>query len=165
MAGEVSNNHAFFLPMSMDDKGSSTHEPAKPPPEQHVPHLTIQWQSNYALTDILINHLSIHPADCRILFYSDGKKMMSAVNNGALGLDKRQVHGILAKLIFTDHPRYSHTFTNTKKFHDGVCNCIQILRGKYKKLKASFDNTGASMMPGEGTQTRNLLDAVLLELP
>ncbi|KAG2046385.1 hypothetical protein BDR06DRAFT_1037292 [Suillus hirtellus] len=91
---------------------------------------------------------------------------MSTINDCASGSDKGQVYGTLAKLIFTDHPRYSHMFaTKAKKFRDGVCNCIQILRGKYKKLKASFDSTGSGVMPGEGTQTRNLLDAVLLELP
>lgn len=111
---------------SMDDEGPNTRGPAKPPPEQHVPRLTIQWQSDRALTDILVNHLSMHPADCRVLFYSDGKKAMSAVDDGASGSDKGQVYGTLAKLIFTDHPRYGHAFaTNAKKFRDGVCNRIQ----------------------------------------
>ncbi|KAG2339089.1 hypothetical protein BDR05DRAFT_1003631 [Suillus weaverae] len=151
---------------SMDDEGPNTRRPAKPPPEQHVPCLTIQWQSDHTLTNILINHLSTHPANCRVLFYSDGKKAMSAIDDGASGSDKGQVYGTLAKLIFTDHPRYGYTFaTNAKKFCDRVRNRIQTLRGKYKKLKASFDSTGAGVMPGEGTQMRNLLDAALLELP
>jgi hypothetical protein len=67
----------------------------------------------------------MHPTDCRVLFYSDGKKAMSTVDDGASGSDKGQVYTTLAKLIFMDHPRYGHAYTtNAKKFHDGVCNRI-----------------------------------------
>ncbi|KAG0706525.1 hypothetical protein DFH29DRAFT_995911 [Suillus ampliporus] len=39
------------------------------------------------------------------------------------------------------------------------------LRRKYKKLKASFGSTGAGVIPAEGMQVKNLLDAALLTLP
>ncbi|KAG1908400.1 uncharacterized protein F5891DRAFT_1179919 [Suillus fuscotomentosus] len=39
------------------------------------------------------------------------------------------------------------------------------LRNKYKKFKVSFGSTGTGVMPTEGSQAKNLLDAALLELP
>ncbi|KAG1728469.1 hypothetical protein EDD22DRAFT_1015896 [Suillus occidentalis] len=136
-------NPLVHLLRTMDNEGSNIRGPAKPP-QDHVPRLTIQWQSDRALTDILVNHLTMHPADCRVLCYSDGKKAMSTVDDGASGLDKGQVYTTLAKLIFTDHPSP---------------------RGKYKKLKATFSSTGTGVMPDGGMQMKNLLDAALIELP
>ncbi|KAG1860225.1 hypothetical protein DFJ58DRAFT_726232 [Suillus subalutaceus] len=63
--------------------------------------------------------------------------------------DKGQIYQSIAKLLFANH----------------IGNRIGILRGKYKKIKASFGSTGAGVMPAEGTQANNLLDAALLELP
>lgn len=117
-------NPLVHLLRTMDDEGSNIHRPAKLP-QDHVPRLTIQWQSDRTLTDILVNYLTTHPADCRVLFYSDGKKAMSTIDDGALGLDKGQVHTTLAKLIFIDHLKYGHAYaTNKKKFRDGVYNRI-----------------------------------------
>jgi hypothetical protein len=72
---------------TMDYEGSNIHGLTKPP-QDYVPRLTIQWQSDCALTDILVNHLTMHPADCRVLFYSDSKKAMSTVDDRASGSDK-----------------------------------------------------------------------------
>ncbi|KAG2091706.1 hypothetical protein BD769DRAFT_1679291 [Suillus cothurnatus] len=102
--------------------------------------------------------------DEEVLFYSDGKKAMAAADDGPSGSDKGQIYGVLAKLIFTDHVKYGPAYAvNAKKFCDAVCN--RIGTGKYKKIKASFGSTGAGVMPAEGTSAKNLLDAVLLELP
>jgi hypothetical protein len=51
------------------------------PPETSTPRLTIQWQSDRSLTDTLVNYLTTHSADCRILFYSDGKRAMATAND------------------------------------------------------------------------------------
>ncbi|KAG1728965.1 uncharacterized protein EDB91DRAFT_1349938 [Suillus paluster] len=138
---------------AMGDETSNSRGSLKAPPEQSAPRLTIQWQSDHALTDLLVTYLTTHPADCRILFYSDGKKAMSTADDGPSGSDKGQIYGTLAKLIFTNHPKYGYAYSvNAKKFRDAVCNCIGILRG-------------AGVIPAEGMQMRNLLDAALAELP
>ncbi|KAG1892936.1 uncharacterized protein F5891DRAFT_986316 [Suillus fuscotomentosus] len=106
-----------------------------------------------------------------ILFYSDGKKSMAATGaDSPLGSDKGQIYGGLAKIIFTDHPKYGAAYSsNPKKFRDAVGSHITtqvlFLRNKYKKVKVSFGSTGAGVMPTEGSQAKNLLDAALLELP
>ncbi|KAG2103986.1 uncharacterized protein F5147DRAFT_775691 [Suillus discolor] len=41
----------------------------------------IQWERDHALTTILINHLTTHPPDCRILFYSDVANCITALKN------------------------------------------------------------------------------------
>ncbi|KAG2068816.1 hypothetical protein BDR04DRAFT_1157484 [Suillus decipiens] len=91
---------------------------------------------------------------------------MPAVDENPTGSDKGQIYHNIARLLFAAHPKYSTTFSiNPKKFCDAVGNCIGTLRGKYKKLKASFASTSAGVMLAEGTGARNLLDAALLELP
>ncbi|KAG1748481.1 uncharacterized protein EDB91DRAFT_1245178 [Suillus paluster] len=132
--------------------------------ESPGPRLTIQWQSESALTDVLVNYLTAHPADCRILFYSNGKKAMSPVDDQPSGLDKGQICTVIAKVIFTSHPKYDQAYQhNQKKFHNAVSNCIT--KSKYKKLKAQFSETGTGVMPLDGTASKNLLDSVLVELP
>ncbi|KAG1718802.1 uncharacterized protein EDB91DRAFT_1341188 [Suillus paluster] len=148
---------------AMGDKTSNSRGSLKVPPEQSAPRLTIQWQSDHALTDLLVTYLTTHPTDCRILFYSDGKKAMSTADDGPSGSDKGQIYSTLAKLIFTNHPKYGYAYSiNAKKFRDAVCKRIGILRGKYKKIKASFDSTGAGVIPAEGMQMRNLLGESLV---
>ncbi|KAG2083549.1 uncharacterized protein F5147DRAFT_782871 [Suillus discolor] len=130
---------------AMDDASTSRGPPK--PPESSGPWLAIQWQSDHALTDTLVNYLTTQAADCRVLFYSDGKKAMAAVDDHPSWLDKGQIYQNIAKLLFAGHPKYGAAYAiNSKKFCDAVGNCIGTLRGKYKKLK-------------------NLLDAALLKLP
>ncbi|KAG1798541.1 uncharacterized protein HD556DRAFT_1525575 [Suillus plorans] len=89
---------------------------------------------------------------------------MAAVDDHPSGSDKGQIYQNIAKLLFAGHPKYGAAYTiNPKKFRDAVGN--RIGRGKYKKLKATFSSTGAGVMPAEGTQAKNLLDAALSELP
>ncbi|KAG1803544.1 uncharacterized protein HD556DRAFT_1437304 [Suillus plorans] len=135
-------------------------------PSESGPRLTIQWHNETALTDVLVNYLTSHPADCRVLFYSEGKKAMSPVNDSPSGSDKGQICSVIAKLIFTNHPKYGHAYhDNQKKFRDAINNRINSLRTKYKKMKARFGDTGASVMPLDGTAAKNLLDSVLSEFP
>ncbi|KAG2358587.1 hypothetical protein BDR07DRAFT_1489255 [Suillus spraguei] len=139
---------------------------SKHPSDSSGPRLTIQWHNENTLTDVLVNYLMSHPADCRVLFYSKGKKVMSPINDSPSGLDKGQICSIITKVVFTDHPKYGHAYQeNQKKFRDAINNRINNLRTKYKKLKARFSDTGAGVMLLDGTVTNNLLDAVLLEFP
>ncbi|KAG2352756.1 hypothetical protein BDR07DRAFT_1497713 [Suillus spraguei] len=83
---------------------------------------------------------------------------MSPINDSPSGSDKGQICSIIAKVIFTNHPKYGHACQeNQKKFRDAVNNRINNLRTKYKKLKARFSDTGASVMPLDGMATNNLL--------
>ncbi|KAG1898423.1 uncharacterized protein F5891DRAFT_1190809 [Suillus fuscotomentosus] len=95
--------------------------------------------------------------------------MATTGGDSPLGSDKGQIYGGLTKIIFTDHPKYGAAYSsNSKKFHDAVGSHITtqvlFLRKKYKKVKASFGSTGTGVMPTEGSQAKNLLDAALLEL-
>ncbi|KAG2089449.1 uncharacterized protein F5147DRAFT_780618 [Suillus discolor] len=126
----------------------------------------IQWERDHALTTILINHLTTHPPDCRILFYSDGKKAMPNVDDAPSGKDKNEIHDVIAKLIFATHPKYKTTYhQDLKKFRVSVANRITALKNKYKKCKAKFSATGAGVVPLDATTSNNLLDEVNAELP
>ncbi|KAG2068237.1 hypothetical protein BDR04DRAFT_1158052 [Suillus decipiens] len=89
---------------------------------------------------------------------------MSPVNDQPLSSDKGQICTVIAKVIFTGHPKYGQAYVhNQKKFHDAVSNCIT--KSKYKRLKTQFSDMGAGVMPLDGMATNNLLDAVLVEFP
>ncbi|KAG1781458.1 hypothetical protein EV702DRAFT_1192949 [Suillus placidus] len=95
------------------------------PPEFSILRLAIQWQNDRSLTDTLVNYLTTHPAECRVLFYSDWKKVMAAVNNNPTGLDKGQIHQNITKLLFAGHHKYGAAYSiNPKKFCDAVGNRI-----------------------------------------
>lgn len=95
------------------------------PPETSGPRMSIQWQSEHGLTDILVNYLTTHPTDCRILFYSEGKKKAALINDAPSNRDKGDVYGAIAHLIFADHIKYRSAYRqNQKKFSDSVSNCI-----------------------------------------
>ncbi|KAG1722075.1 uncharacterized protein EDB91DRAFT_1256230 [Suillus paluster] len=129
------------------------------PPEAPGPRMSIQWQSQNALTDVLVNYLTTHPSDYRILFYSNGKKKMSPIDDGPSGRDKGNIHGIIAHLIFADHIKYGPAYHhNQKKFCDSVTNCISGLRTRYKKNKSQFTATGAGIVPLDGASAQNLLE-------
>ncbi|KAG2065098.1 hypothetical protein BDR04DRAFT_1161868 [Suillus decipiens] len=98
---------------------------SKNPSDSSGPRLIIQWHNENALTDVLVNYLMSHPADCRVLFYSEGKKAMSPINDSPLGSDKGHICSIIAKVIFTNHPKYGHAYQeNQKKFRDAINNRI-----------------------------------------
>ncbi|KAG2065199.1 hypothetical protein BDR04DRAFT_1161674 [Suillus decipiens] len=154
------NLPAPFIPSSEGQSNASS--------ESSVPRLAIQWQSESALTDVLVNYLTTHPADCRIRihFYSDCKKAMSPVDDRPSGLDKGQICTVITKVIFTGHPKYGQAYVhNQKKFCNAVSNRITNLRSKYKRLKTRFSDMGTGVMLLDGMATNNLLDAVLVELP
>ncbi|KAG2090394.1 uncharacterized protein F5147DRAFT_658190 [Suillus discolor] len=118
----------------------------------------IQWERDHALTTILINHLTTHPPDCRILFYSDGKKAMPNIDDAPSGKDKNEIHDVIAKLIFATHPKYKTAYhQDLKKFRVSVANRITALKNKYKKCKAKFSATGAGVVPLDATTLNNLL--------
>jgi hypothetical protein len=86
---------------------------------------SIQWKEEDSLTDTLVNFLSTHPADCHVLFYSNGKKLPSSAGDRPSGKDKNEVHVAIAKFIFENHLKYGFSYLqNPKKFRDSVGNRI-----------------------------------------
>ncbi|KAG2752751.1 hypothetical protein P692DRAFT_201802867 [Suillus brevipes Sb2] len=93
-----------------------------------------------------------------ILLNSNGKKVMTPVDDQPSGSDKGQTRTVIAKAIFTSHPKYSQAYQhNQKKFRDTVSN--RITKSKYKKLKARFSEIGAGVMWLNGTASKSLLAA------
>ncbi|KAG0691694.1 hypothetical protein DFH29DRAFT_1015261 [Suillus ampliporus] len=139
--------NARGCPTTMDPPESISEERPNPPPEASGPRMSIQWQSELALTDILVNYLTTHPSDCRILFYSEGKKKMASIDDNPSGRDKGDIHGTIAHLIFADHIKYGPAYRhNQKKFRDSVSSHI-----------SGFTATGAGVMPLDGASVENLL--------
>ncbi|KAG0693912.1 hypothetical protein DFH29DRAFT_1006822 [Suillus ampliporus] len=134
-----------------------------PPPEASGPKMSIQWQNELGLTNVLVNYLTTHPSDCRILFYSEGKKK-TAVDVNPSDRDKNDVHDSIAHLIFATHIKYGPAyFANKKRCRDLVSNCITT--SKYKKHKNKFTTTGAGIMLLDGPSAQNLLEVVCADLP
>lgn len=98
----------------------------QPPPPNPKPKMTIQWQSDDTLTDALVTWLTEHPPDCRILFYSDGKKSLdSNSSDRPSGKDKSQIYAVITQVIFESHLKYGSEYVNgQKKFRDSVNNRI-----------------------------------------
>jgi hypothetical protein len=149
----------------------------QPPPPDPKPKLTIQWQSDDTLTDVLVTWLTEHPPDCRILFYSDGKKPPPSLDSSSSacpsGKDKSQIYSVIAQVIFEHHAKYGLEYANSqKKFRDSVNNRITryvmfiffvlcadkilSLKNKYKPLKAKFSATGAGVVPLDDASAKNL---------
>ncbi|KAG2112049.1 uncharacterized protein F5147DRAFT_651151 [Suillus discolor] len=149
---------------AMDPRESFSNVPLNLPPEAPAIKMSIQWQSKNALTDVLVNYLTTHPSDCRVLFYSEGKKKMSPADDNPSGKDKGDIYGIITHLIFGQHIKYGPAYhQNPKKFHDSVSNHVS--GTKYKKHKSQFTATGAGVILFDGTSRKNLLERVLADLP
>ncbi|KAG1719561.1 uncharacterized protein EDB91DRAFT_1089266 [Suillus paluster] len=92
-----------------------------------------------------------------ILFYSNGKKKMSPIDDGPSGRDKGDIHGVIAHLIFANHIKYGPAYHH---------NLEEIsLRTRYKKNKSQFTATGTGIVPLDGASAQNLLEKVHVDLP
>ncbi|KAG1770139.1 hypothetical protein EV702DRAFT_1202554 [Suillus placidus] len=128
--------------------------------------MSIQWQSETALTDALVNYLTSHPSDCRILFYPEGKKKVADADDNPTGKDKGAIYGAIAQLTFANHIKYGAAYRqNQKKCCNSVSNQISGLRTKYKKHKGRFTATGAGVVLLDGQSAQNLLELVPAEFP
>ncbi|KAG2740677.1 hypothetical protein P692DRAFT_20881278 [Suillus brevipes Sb2] len=83
----------------MDARKSPSDVQSSTPPEAPAIKMSIQWQSENALTDTLVNYLTTHPFDCRVLFYSEVKKRMSPADDNPSGKDKGDIYGVIFRLI------------------------------------------------------------------
>ncbi|KAG2038478.1 hypothetical protein BDR03DRAFT_1009922 [Suillus americanus] len=66
-----------------------------------TPPSSISWQSVPQQTNRLVNFLLQHPADCAILFSSEGKKAANHEAEGyASGTGKNDIHSVIAGVVF-----------------------------------------------------------------
>ncbi|KAG2072375.1 hypothetical protein BDR04DRAFT_1116985 [Suillus decipiens] len=102
--------------------------------------IQIQWLSTPSHTQKVVDHLYDHPADCQILFYSDGKQSHTE-NDCPLGKDKISVCTVIAKYVFEDDTEYA----------DHYASAPDNLRKKYHECHDKLHATSAGIMPdGEG---------------
>jgi hypothetical protein len=89
-----------------------------------TPSFQIQWLSAPARTQKVVDHLRNHPADCRILFYSDGKQLHTDSDRPS-GKDKVSICAVIAKCVFEDDEEYADLYAaGPEKFRDSVNNHI-----------------------------------------
>ena len=80
---------------------------------------TIQWQADPRCTEKVMEHLRAHPADCRVLFYSDNKSHADGNRPSAKG--KGPICQIIAKHVFEHDPEYANYYLDEpEKFRDST---------------------------------------------
>ncbi|KAG1739579.1 hypothetical protein EDB19DRAFT_1828801 [Suillus lakei] len=120
------------------------------------PRFTIQWQSAPFRTQKIIDHLREHPADCRILFYSDGKQSQDDGDRPS-GKDKVSVCAVIAKHVFERDEEYAGYYAaGPDKFRDSTSNHIIGLAKRYCQGHDKLNATGAGIMPQDETTAQNL---------
>ncbi|KAG1838499.1 hypothetical protein F4604DRAFT_1941315 [Suillus subluteus] len=109
--------------------------------------IQIQWLSAPSRTQKVIDHLQNNQADCRVLFYSDGKQLHSDGDRPS-GKDKVSICAVIAK-----------------KIRDSTNNHINSLRKKYRECHDRLHATGAGIMPQDENTAQNLHAQILQEFP
>jgi hypothetical protein len=87
---------------------------------------SISWQADPQRTNKLVHFLTNNPADCRILFSSEGKKPADPdIEGPPSGKDKNAIHAVMAEVIFSgDHIYAAQYAANRIRFRDSVANRI-----------------------------------------
>ncbi|KAG2050475.1 hypothetical protein BDR06DRAFT_1023281 [Suillus hirtellus] len=116
--------------------------------------IKIWW--NIDLTNTLVQFLSTHPADCRVLFNEGGKK---SNNEGhPSGSDKTKIYAVIAHCVFEKDGEYETLYS------EGPAKFTQAVN-KYKKLCGRFSETGVGVDPSQPNASNNLLEQVVSEFP
>jgi hypothetical protein len=87
---------------------------------------SISWQADPQCTNKLVHFLTNNPADCRILFSSEGKKPADPdIEGPPSGKDKNAIHAVMAEAIFSGNRIYAAQYAaNWIRFCDSVANHI-----------------------------------------
>ncbi|KAG2108238.1 uncharacterized protein F5147DRAFT_773819 [Suillus discolor] len=135
------------------------------------PKIIVHWTrpSDLHHTDTLVQHITTHSADARILFYK-GKKSSATNNNNseerACGKDKGEIYQALAKLIFEKDTEYLVLYAEEPKKSDlAVCHRVTTLKRSFKEQLDKFHQTGAGVTPLDENGAANLHKQVLLYFP
>ncbi|KAG2357668.1 hypothetical protein BDR07DRAFT_1379977 [Suillus spraguei] len=116
--------------------------------------IKIQWEANGQCTDLLLQFLSTHPADCHILFNEDHPS----------GSDKTKIHAVIAHHVFENDHEYHDLYSGEPaKFMQAMSNHLTYLRNKYKKSRSCFSQTGTGVDPSQPNTGANLLEQVILD--
>jgi hypothetical protein len=83
--------------------------------QTRLPKSTVQWQADSRRTEKVMEYLRSHPADCRVLFYSDTKS--HADGNRPSANSKASICQIIAKHVFEHDSEYAdHYLRDPEKF-------------------------------------------------
>ncbi|KAG1727921.1 hypothetical protein EDD22DRAFT_961163 [Suillus occidentalis] len=127
--------------------------------------LVIQWQADATRTQRVVEHLHSHPADCRMLFHSDGKQANTEGDRPS-GKDKLLVCVVIARHVFERDAEYAVQFQSVPdNFRDSTNNHINSLRKKYHECHDKLHATGAGVIPQDNTSAQNLHAQILEEFP
>ncbi|KAG2361200.1 hypothetical protein BDR07DRAFT_1486177 [Suillus spraguei] len=74
--------------------------------------IKIRWETNGQRTDALVQFLSTHPADYRILFNEGGKRPDS--EGCPSGSDKTKIHAVIAWHVFENDDEYSVLYSGSQ---------------------------------------------------
>ncbi|KAG1877458.1 hypothetical protein F4604DRAFT_1680124 [Suillus subluteus] len=132
--------------------------------QAHTTKLTIQWQADPRRTEKIMKHLRAHPADCRVLFYSDNK--LHADGDHPSAEDKVSICQIIAKSVFEHNPDNENYYPNNpERFRDSTNSHISGLRKRYHECHDKLHSTGAGVTPLDETTAVNLHAQILEEFP
>ncbi|KAG2053211.1 hypothetical protein BDR06DRAFT_1054557 [Suillus hirtellus] len=130
--------------------------------QAHAPKFSVQWQADSRRTKKIIEHLRTHPADCRILFYSDNKS--HADGDRPLAKDKVSICQIITKSVFENDPEYANYYPNDpERFCDSTNSHISGLRKKYCEFHNKLHLMGAGVTPLDEMIAANLHAQILEE--
>ncbi|KIK33475.1 hypothetical protein CY34DRAFT_99526 [Suillus luteus UH-Slu-Lm8-n1] len=133
----------------------------EPPPSSRV---TVRWDSD--CTDALVQFLDTHPADCRVLFNKSKKTRDMTIDEPSPSGNKTKIWAAIAQYVFENNEEYGSVYAEDKnKFAQAVSNRLNYLRGKYKKFRHQFNQTGAGINPLDANGGKNLQQQVLLTFP
>ncbi|KAG1868504.1 hypothetical protein F4604DRAFT_1927379 [Suillus subluteus] len=111
-----------------------------------------------------MKHLRAHPADCRVLFYSDNKSHADGDHPSAK--DKVSICQIIAKSVFEHDPDYENYYPNDPERFCGSTNShISGLRKRYCECHDKLHLTGAGITPLDEMTAVNLHMQILEEFP
>ncbi|KAG2112067.1 uncharacterized protein F5147DRAFT_651165 [Suillus discolor] len=130
--------------------------------QARTPKFSVQWQADPRRTEKIMEHLRTHPADCRVLFYSDNKSHADGDRPSAK--DKVSICQIIAKSVFENDPEYANYYPDDpERFRDSTNSHISGLRKKYREFHDKLHSTGAGVMPLDETTAANLHAQILEE--
>ncbi|KAG1866672.1 hypothetical protein F4604DRAFT_1682747 [Suillus subluteus] len=128
-----------------------------------APKFTIQWQADSSHTQRVIDHLCSNSADCRVLFFSDGKQLHVEGDHPS-GKDKLAICAVIATHVFKNDREYAQQYAEMPdKFRDSTNSHITSLKKRYWECYDKLHSTGAGVMPGDDAE--NLHAQVLQMFP
>lgn len=84
----------------------------------------IKWQADPSRIDRLVQHLLAHPADCRVLFFSNATRS-HADGDTPSGKDKQEICRVIANAVFKDDWEYAALYAEFPgRFRDSALSQI-----------------------------------------